>query len=176
MALESDRRNICAADNQQLPTEAFRKLNLRCALFNTACSKCTKKALITSLLSLGIPLHNRCLPSTMLSHSFLTVSASSCALRRYSKRLRMAEEAVDSEGPEGIRRMRRERMSPMEGPPQTRMISEEEPPESLIGITKVEELPRERKAPTRALQPARRVSEGEGEASRDTDLFRRRGR
>lgn len=76
-----------------------------------------RKALMASFLSGGIPFHKGCLPSTMDSHSALTLAELSVALSLYANRDLIAEFGEALSAGSGINRTRRERRSPTDGPP-----------------------------------------------------------
>lgn len=98
------------------------------------------------------PLHRRCFPSTIMSHSPFSVALDPVP-RRNSSSVRMAASGLSS-GASGMSRTSLDRMSPIAGPPSTRWISLDEPPSSEMGRMNEVELERGgRKAPMRALQP-----------------------
>jgi hypothetical protein len=89
---------------------------------------------IVSFLSLGIPSHSRLRPSTMSRHSSRASRSVHRAGSRYASNARMASSG-DADSADGISRTSLLRISPTDGPPRTRMISEDEPPSSETGRT-----------------------------------------
>lgn len=106
-----------------------------CARLRTSPSKCTRKPRIVSLRSFGTPAHRGLRPSTMSLHSSRASRSDTLAGSRYDSISRIADRTEDGRA-DGIRRTSLDLMSPIEGPPRTRIISLEDPPSSETGRAK----------------------------------------
>jgi hypothetical protein len=114
-----------------LPTLPFRNEKFLCARLRTSLSKYTRNPCfrpcnlistlrlleshlprMASFLSGGMPCQRGLLPSTMLRHSSLASRSETEAGKRCDKRVRIESEMGEEAESEGMRRMRRERMSP----------------------------------------------------------------
>jgi hypothetical protein len=87
---------------------------------------------ISSFFADGIACHKLLVPDIIVCHSSLARKVQ-VDERRWLNSAAIAERSEEG-GCDGIRRTSRDLTSPMPGPPNTRISSEDEPPLSLMGI------------------------------------------